>query len=203
VRNTACPPRENRTSPVAFQNKATSLQLLDDGKACGEWVIAFIRALGFQPRHKATRRGGGCLTRHSPYARVRPGALTIWRLQCTTCRAVFTRLPRFALRYRQMPPEGAREAWLATPGGLSLELCAVISHRLPMARYRLVGTRGQPRLVRGLTRRGLPLPTHFLADEAHSHCLPDEGSLPPRVRGRGLWHRGYPKEASAAALTQP
>jgi hypothetical protein len=41
------------------------------------------------------------LTRHSHYARVRLGGLTIWRIQCTRCRAVFTVLPHFVLRYRR------------------------------------------------------------------------------------------------------
>jgi hypothetical protein len=49
---------------------------------------------------KTPCRGGGCLTRHSPYARARLGGMTIWRLQCTTCRAVFTVLPPFVLRDR-------------------------------------------------------------------------------------------------------
>jgi hypothetical protein len=72
-------------------------------------VLAFILSIGFQLLHKATCRGGGCLTRHSHYARVRLGGLTIWRLQCTTCRAVFTVLPHFVLRYRHMRPEVARD----------------------------------------------------------------------------------------------
>jgi hypothetical protein len=55
----------------------------------------------------------------------RLGGLTIWRLQCTTCRVVFTVLPHFVLRYRQMRPEVARNAVLATHGGLSLELLAL------------------------------------------------------------------------------
>jgi len=165
-------------------------------------VIAFILALGFQLRHKATCRGGGCLTRHSHDVRVRLGDLTIWRLQCTTCRAVFTILPHFVLRYRQMHPEVARDALLATHGGLSLELCAVIYHILPMALYRLVCTLGQHSLVRVLTRCGLPLPTYVLADEKHSHCLTDKVYLPTIVRGRVIWHLGYPTDASAAALTQ-
>jgi hypothetical protein len=54
-------------------------------------------SIGFQLAHKATCRGGGYLTRHSHYARVRLGGLTIWRIQCTTCHAVFTVLPHFVI----------------------------------------------------------------------------------------------------------
>jgi len=103
----------------------------------------FLLALGFQLAHKASCRGGGCLTRHAHYLRVRLGGLTIWRVQCTTCKAVFTVLPYFVLRYHQMPPAVARDALLATHSGLGLELCAVIGHISPMAFYRLICTLGQ------------------------------------------------------------
>jgi hypothetical protein len=118
-------------------------------------------ALGFQLKHKAACRGGGCLTRHSHYARVRLGGVTIWRIQCTTCRAVFTVLPHFILRYRPIRPEVARDALLATYGGLSLEICAVIHHISPMALYRLVCAFGRYSLVTVLTRCGLALPTYL------------------------------------------
>ena len=83
--------RENRTITVDFQEESAYFQLMDDGKAFVEFVLAFILALGFQLTHKATCRGGGCLTRHSHYARVRLGGLTLWRIQCTTCKAVIGR----------------------------------------------------------------------------------------------------------------
>src|SRR5256886_7362663 len=202
MQNTARQTRENRTITVDFQNEATYFQLLGDGKAFVECVLAFILSLGFQLTHKATCRGGGCLTRHSHYVRLRLGGLTIWRIQCTTCRAVFTILPHFVLRYRQMRPEVARDALLATHGGLRLELCAVISHISPMALYRLIGALGQQSLVCVLTRCGLPLPVYFLADEKHTYCLTDKVYLPTIVTGRVLWHLGYTTEASAAAFTQ-
>jgi hypothetical protein len=176
--------------------------LLGDGKAFLECVLAFILSLGFQLKHKATCRGGGCLTRHSHYVRVRLGGLTIWRLQCTACRAVFTVLPHFVLRYRQMRPEVARDALRATHGGLSLELCAVMYHISPMALYRLICAFGHQSRVAVLTRCRLPLPTYVLADEKHSRCLAEHVYLPTIVSGRVLWHLGYTEDASAAALTQ-
>ena len=194
--------RENRTITVDFQNEATYVQLLGDGKAFVELVMAFILSLGFQLKHKATCQGGGCLTRHSHYVRVRLGGVTIWRIQCTTCQAVFTVLPHFVLRYRQMRPEVARDALMATHGGLSLEWCAVICHISPMALYRLVCALGQQSVVTVLTRCGLPLPTYFLADEKHSHCLTAKVYLPTIVTGRVIWHLGYTEDASAVALTQ-
>jgi hypothetical protein len=202
MHNTARQTRENRTITVDFQHEATYFQLLGNGKAFVECVIAFILSLGFQLKHKATCSGGGCLTRHSHYARVRLGGLTIWRIQCTTCRAVFMVLPHFILRYRQMRPEVARDVLLATHGGLSLELCAVIHHISPMALYRLVCALGHQGLVTVLTRCGLPLPVYVLADEKHSRCLTDKVYLPTIVSGRALWHLGYTTEASAAAFTQ-
>jgi hypothetical protein len=194
--------RRNRTITVDFQNEATYFQLLGDGKAFVECVMAFLLSLGFQLAHKATCCSGGCLTRHSHYVRVRLGGVTIWRIQCTACKAVFTVLPHFVLRYRSMRPEVARDALLATHGGLSLELCAVISHIAPMALYRLVCAFGRHSLVTVLTRCGLPLPTYCLADEKHSRCLTDKVYLPTIVSGRVLWHLGYTEDASAAALTE-
>jgi hypothetical protein len=198
----AKPTRENRTITVDFRDEATYCRLMGDGKAFLECVLAFLLSLGFQLKHKAACSGGGCRTRHSHYARVRLGGVTIWRIQCTTCKAVFTVLPHFVLRYRHMRPDVARDALLATHGGLSLELCAVIGHISPMALYRLVCAFGHHSLVTVLTRCGLPLPVYVLADEKHSRCLTDKVYLPTIVRGRVLWHLGYTEDASAAAFTE-
>src|SRR5919202_461252 len=202
MQNTTRQTRKNRTITVDFQDEATYCQLLGDGKAFVECVIAFILSFGFQLAHKAPWRGGGGLTRHSHYVRVRLGGVTIWRIQCTTCHAVFTVLPHFVLRYRSMRPDVARNALLATYGGLSLELCAVIGHISPMALYRLICALGHQSLVTVLTRCGLPLPVYVLADEKHSRCLTDKVYLPTIVSGRVLWHLGYTEDASAAALTE-
>jgi hypothetical protein len=198
----AKPTRENRTITVDFRDEATYFRLMEDGRAFLECVLAFILSLGFQLTHKATCGGGGGLTRHSHYMRVRLGGVTIWRLQCTRCKAVFTVLPHFVLRSRSMRPEVARDALLATHGGLSLELCAVIGHLSPMAIYRLVCAFGQQRVVTVLMRCGRPLPTYVLADEKHSRCLTEKVYLPTIVCGRVIWHLGYTEDASAAAFTQ-
>src|SRR6266403_2247586 len=160
----AKPTRQNRTITVDFQDEATYFQLLGDTQAFVEFVLAFLLSLGFQLPH---------------YARVRLGGLTIWRVQCTTCKTVFTVLPHFVLRYRQMRPEVARDALLATHGGLSLEWCAMIGHIAPMALYGLICALGQQSLVAVLTRCGLPLPVYILADEKHSRCLTDKVSTCP------------------------
>jgi hypothetical protein len=198
----AKPTRENRTITVDFRDEATYFHLIKDGKAFVEFVLAFLLSLGFQLKHQATCRGGGCLTRHSHYVRVRLGGVTIWRMQCTRCKAVFTVLPHFILRSRQMRPDVARKALLATHGGLSLELCAVLCHISPMALYRLLCALGQQSVVTVLTRCGLPLPVYFLADEKHSHCLTDKVYLPTIVRGRVVWHLGYTENASAVAFSE-
>src|SRR5215467_8816796 len=101
-----------------------------------------------------------------------------------------------------MRPEVARDALLATHGGLSLELCAVLYHVSPMALSRLICALGQQSLVPVLTRCGLPLPTYFLADEKHSRCLTDKVYLPTIVCGRVIWHLGYTEATSTAAFTQ-
>src|SRR5437867_1567370 len=198
----AKPTRHNRTITVDFQDEATYFQLLGDTQAFVEFVRAFLLALGFQLTHKASCSEGGSLTRHSHYARVRLSGLTIWRVQCTTCKAVFTVLPHFVLRYRCMSPDVARQALIATHGGLSLAWCAVICHLSPMALYRLVCALGQQNLVVVLTRCALPLPVYILADEKHSRCLTEKVYLPTIVCGRVIWHLGYTQHASTAAFTQ-
>jgi hypothetical protein len=193
--------RENRTITVDFHDETTYFALLGNTKAFVEFVFAFLLALGFQLLHKASCSEDGCLTRHSHYARVRLGGLTIWRIQCTTCKAVFTVLPHFVLRYRTIRPDVARDALLATHGGLSLERCAVLCHLSPMAVYRLVCSFGHQSLVPVLTRCGLPLPRYLLADEKHSRCLTEKVYLPTIVSGRVLWHLGYSDAKSAMAFT--
>jgi hypothetical protein len=193
--------RQNRTITVDFQDPSTYFQLIRDGKAFVEFVLAFILSLGFQLAHKATCTGGGCLTRHSHYARVRLGGLSIWRIQCTVCRAVFTVLPHFVLRYRRMSADVARQALTATHGGLSLEWCATICHISPMALYRLICALGQHSLVAVLVKCHLSLPTYILADEKHSRCLTERVYLPTIVSGRVIWHLGYSDSQSAAAFT--
>jgi hypothetical protein len=133
----AKPTRYNRTITVDFHDETTYFALVGNPKAFVEFVLAFLLSLGFQLLHKASCSEGGRLTRHSHYARVCLGGLTIWRIQCTTCKAVFTVLPHFVLRYRKMRPDVARDALLATHGGLSLAWCAVICHISPMALYRV------------------------------------------------------------------
>ena len=200
--NAAKTTRENRTITVDFQDDSTYFQLLSDGKAFVELVLAFILSIGFQLNHKATCNGGRCLTRHSHYARVRLGGLTIWRIQCTTCKAVFTVLPHFVLRYCRMSPDVARQALIATHGGLSLEWCAVVCNISPMALYRVICAFGHHSLVTVLVKCHLPLPVYFLADEKHSRCLTDRVYLPTIVSGRVLWHLGYSESKSATAFTE-
>jgi hypothetical protein len=194
--------RQNRTLTVDFQDPSTYFELINDGKAFVEFVLAFILSIGFQLAHKTTCTGGSCLTRHSHYARVRLDGLTIWRIQCTSCKAVFTVLPHFVLRYRRMSPDVARQALIATHGGLSLEWCATICHISPMALYRLICALGQHSLGTVLTWCGLPLPTYILADEKHSRCLTERVYLTSIVRGRVIWHLGYSESKSAAAFTE-
>jgi hypothetical protein len=130
--------------------------------------------------------------------RVRLGNLVIWRLQCKHCRAVFTILPHFVLRYRAMTPEQAQQAVLAVYGGLSLEWTATIFPEVSaMAVYRLFCALGQVKLVPVLLRCGLPLPQYILADEKQSSCLKMRVYLPTIVSGRVIWHLGYTTAKSA------
>ena len=192
--------RQNRTITVDFNNEQTYHRLCHDGPRFIDKVVAFILSIGFQLKHKCDCSGGK-LTRHSHYARLRLNGLTIWRIQCTGCRTVFTVLPHFVLRYRKMKASIAKKMLLATHGGLSLEICAVIENVCPMAIYRLVCCIGRTCLVKLLTRCHLPLPEYFIADEKHSHCLAKRVYLPTIGCGRVIWHLGYTTAKSVSAFT--
>src|SRR5262245_42633775 len=114
---TAKQPRQHHTLTVDFHNETTYFALLGNTKAFIEFVLASTLSPGSQLTHKASCSEGGPLTRHSHYIRVRLGGLTIWRIQCTRCKAVFTVLPHFVLRYRSMRPDIARNTLLSTYGG--------------------------------------------------------------------------------------
>ncbi len=81
------PSRQNRTITVDFNNEQTYHQLCGDGKGFIDFVVAFILSIGLQLKHKCGCSSGR-LTRHSHYVRARINGITIWRVQCTGCRAV-------------------------------------------------------------------------------------------------------------------
>jgi hypothetical protein len=197
----ATPTRDPRPIPSDCRAEATECRRRDDGKAGRALGLACILSLGFQLPHQARCHGGGCLTRHAHDGRVRLGGVTLWRRQCTRGKAVLTIRPQFVWRYRARRPEGAREALWAPHGGRSVALCAGMAPLSPLALDRLIGALGPQSRVTGLLRWGLPLPVSGRGEATHRRCLPNQVSWPPLVSGRGLWHRGSPKEASAAALT--
>jgi hypothetical protein len=95
MRSTAPPPREHRTITVDILQETTSFPMLGDGQAFLPCVMAFVMAIGFELKHKASSCGGWRLARHSPSVRVRLAGVPLWCIQCTTCTAVFTVLPHF------------------------------------------------------------------------------------------------------------
>ena len=101
-----------------------------------------------------------------------------------------------------MKAEIAKKVLLATHGGLSLEICAVIEDVCPMAIYRMVCWIGRTCLVRLLIRCHLPLPQYFIADEKHSHCLAKRVYLPTIGCGRVIWHLGYTTAKSVSAFAE-
>jgi hypothetical protein len=119
---TAKATRANRTITVDFHDEATYDRLLDDTKAFVEFILAFLLSTGFQLFHKASCTASGRLTRHSHYARVRLGGLTIWRVQCTTCQAVFTVLPHFRLALSPYEPRRGQASVDRHPRGTELRM---------------------------------------------------------------------------------
>ena len=56
--NAAKSTRQNRTITVDFHDESIYFQLISNGKAFLEFIIAFVLSVGFQLAHKAT-----CTTR--------------------------------------------------------------------------------------------------------------------------------------------
>jgi len=194
--------REDHTITVDFKTTEAYLRIIQDGKAFIEFVVAFLVSIGVQLKHRKGCSGGFFLTRHSHYVRALVNDLVIWRVQCTHCKATFTILPHFVLRYRKMPPDIAEKALIATTGGLSLELCSVLFNISAMSLYRLVCAIGRQPLVHFLCRCRLPLPKYILADEKHSKCRADKIYLPTISNGRVVWHLGYATNKSADAFME-
>jgi len=88
------------------------------GQAFSNVSSAFVMSLGFQLKHKSHLSRWWMPDAPLAYVRVRLGGITIWRMQCTTCRAVFTVLPHFVFALSSHAPEVARNAALGTHGRL-------------------------------------------------------------------------------------
>jgi hypothetical protein len=101
-----------------------------------------------------------------------------------------------------MHPDVAKRTLLATHGGRSLALCAVLYNVSPMAIYRLVCALGRHGLVPVLRRCQLPLPQYLLVDEKHTHCRRSKAYLPTIAQGRLIWHLGYTTTKTAQAFGQ-
>ena len=163
--NAAKSTRQNRTLTVDFHDETTCVALLGNTKALVEFVLAFHLSMGLQRTPQARGSAGGGRPRHAHEARVRLGALPLWRIQGTMCNAGCTVRPQCVWRSRTRRPEVARDALLAPHGGLSLAWGAVLWNIAPMALSRLVGALGQESRVAVLTRCELLLPVYRLADE--------------------------------------
>src|SRR2546427_13186512 len=94
--------RHNRTITVDFHNETTYFQLLDDGKAFVEFVLAFLLALGFQLIHQATCSGGWGLAHHPPLLRRRLGGVPPLPVQWPARQTRFT--GPSAIHFGHTPP---------------------------------------------------------------------------------------------------
>jgi len=193
---------QNRTFVVDFIDPNRYQELILNGQAFITFVTLFILELGFKLHHKPGCSGGCDLTRHSHYSRVRIGNLTIWRVQCKHCKAVFTVLPHFVLRYQSMPVDTAKQSLFALYGGLSLEWTALLFKVNAMAVYRLICGFGRTPMVSVLLHCGLSLPDYLIADEKHSQCVTEKVYLPTVTSGRVIWLLTLCHDKTTLAFTE-
>ncbi|MBF0119658.1 MAG: hypothetical protein HQK79_12535 [Desulfobacterales bacterium] len=85
----------NRRITGDFKDEIVYYQLIQDGNAFIEFIIAIVMSFGFQLKHKYRFCGGFSLTRHSHYVRAQINDVAIWRIQSTKCKEVFTIPPHF------------------------------------------------------------------------------------------------------------
>ena len=181
----------NRTIVIDFGDENQYQNFLAHGRAFTEFVLAYILAIGFQIVHNKLCTGGNCFTRHSHYVRVKCGGITIWRIQCKTCKAVFTVIPSFLMRYLCYRTEQVQKAITAYHGGLSFENCAICFNISGMSLYRFICAFGKYPLAQTLNNAGVPLPKHTQADEKHTKCLGAKGYIPIVSSGHAFWHIDY------------
>lgn len=182
---------KNRTIIVDFGCENQYQKIISDGQVFIEYVIAFILSIGFQVAHKCHCSGGSSLTRHSHYTRVKSGGITIWRIQCKTCKAVFTVIPSFLMRYFGCRTKQSQKALLAYHGGLSLENCAISFNISPMSLYRIICAFGKYSTEKVLAHAGISLPEYIQVDEKHTKCLGKKGYIPIISSGHIIWHIDY------------
>ncbi len=189
----------NRTIIVDFGNQAQYENIIGNGRAFIELIMAYILSLGFQVLHKNCC-SSNCFTRHSHYARVKCNGITIWRIQCTSCKAVFTVIPSFIMRYFCYPIERVKQALIAYHSGSSLEVCAILHNISAMSLYRIICSLGKYSLCQVLGKAGLTLPKNILADEKHSKCLGEKGYIPLITSGHTTWHIDYVESVEEKVL---
>src|SRR6266446_1401397 len=111
--------RSNRTIYVEFGEEEKYSSLLQSATAYLSAIVGFLITIGASLRHKKNCVGGLELTRHSHYER--RNGITIWRVECKKCGAVFTVLPHFIIRYKDIKIAEAEKALICLLGGLSFE----------------------------------------------------------------------------------
>ena len=182
---------KNRTIIVDFGDRNQYQQMILNGKAFMEFVVAYILSMGFQLLHKKHCTSGSCFTRHSHYARVKSNNITIWRIECKTCGAVFTVIPSFLMRYFRHDTENVKNALIAYHGGLSLENCAICFNISAMSLYRIICAFGKYSIPDILNTVGIALPKNCQVDEKHTKCLGEKAYIPLLTSGHAIWHIDY------------
>lgn len=192
----------NRTIVVNFGDENQYQNIISDRISFLEFVVAYILSLGAQLLHKASCTGSGnCFTRHSHYVRVKCG-ITIWRIQCKECGAVFTVMPSILIRYFRHRADRVKNALIAYHGGLSFENCSICFDISGMSLYRFICSLGKYPLSHVLYESGLQLPENIWADEKHSKCKGQKGYIPLVSSGHTTWHIDYVESVDDETLHQ-
>ncbi len=194
------PQRLNRTLFIDFGSEERYLSLLEQTTLFVAEVVSFLLAIGAELLHKAGCPGGFALTRQSCYQHRRLGGLTIWRVQCKRCMAVFTVLSRFVMRHRALTVTQAEPALIGLMGGASFDTLSMMLSVPVMTLYRMFVSFGQVDLVGVLLIASVPPPQFGVPDEKHTWRLGDRHYMPISAIGPLFWAIDLVESASEKAL---
>lgn len=190
--------RTNRTIHIDFETEEKYKKLMEKGGQFIGFIIGFLITIGAGLRHKKWCKGGLEVTRHSHYKRL--CGVTIWRLQCKECLAVFTILPHFIIRYSKIRTEEAEKSLTALLGGLSFDNTAAILSIASMPLYRLCLRFGRIELVGLLLAASVRPPSYGAADEKHTWLLGKRHYAAIWASGPIVWGIDLAEECCEEAL---
>lgn len=183
----------NRTIVADLGDERQYRELISQGTfQIFQVLLAFLVTNQISLRHKDSCSASlSHLTPFGFYFRKRNN-LFIFRIQCSRCKATFSVLPHFLVRYRSQPASVFEKALIAYHGGLSFEnVFRLFPEITPSNFYSFLCHIGSSSLLESLMKANLALPEKIQSDEKHSFCQGEKGYIPLITSGHVTYHIDY------------